>query len=488
MKNFSLPLRFSTRPPASFLGPTALPQQRSDPGPDRDSSCFPVTVLPAAAKPMDDCLNKTSTFTALRNPVYRKLWFAILFSGTCVAAQDTTATWTMNTLGASPFLLSLMSTVAALPFFFFTLPAGVLADMVDRRKLLRLANLWLAGAACFLAILGSLHLLNPFVLLLSVFLIGVGFAFNAPAWSAIVPGIVTDQEMPSAMTLGGLQLNISGIIGPAMGGVLLYFIGANWVFTANALGFVVVMLALAQWKGAEAESPIRLERFLDSFSTVVRCVRCAPAIQVVIARNILFAFLISVIPSLVPVIGVKGLHLKPCSLGLLFTSIGAGSVFSAVFVLPRARAMLSSNALTIVANLLVAVVYFLMAFVRQPSIFMIVAALAGIGWTVAASELWLASQRAFPDCVRGRMSATVIMFSQGAIAVGGVVWGFAAQVAGLDYTLVLAAVAMAVGLLLAIPLSINFAAELSLDLLVLSSVVAGRVQRKKLTSRLCRLL
>ena len=257
MKNFSLPLRFSTRPPASFLGPTALPQQRSDPGPDRDSSCFPVTVLPAAAKPMDDCLNKTSTFTALRNPVYRKLWFAILFSGTCVAAQDTTATWTMNTLGASPFLLSLMSTVAALPFFFFTLPAGVLADMVDRRKLLRLANLWLAGAACFLAILGSLHLLNPFVLLLSVFLIGVGFAFNAPAWSAIVPGIVTDQEMPSAMTLGGLQLNISGIIGPAMGGVLLYFIGANWVFTANALGFVVVMLALAQWKGAEAELPAR---------------------------------------------------------------------------------------------------------------------------------------------------------------------------------------------------------------------------------------
>ena len=81
-------------------------------------------------------LNKTSTFAALRNPVYRKLWLAVLLSGTCVAAQDTAATWTMNMLGSSTFLLSLISTVASLPFFLFTLPAGALADMVNRRKLI----------------------------------------------------------------------------------------------------------------------------------------------------------------------------------------------------------------------------------------------------------------------------------------------------------------------------------------------------------------
>src|SRR3984893_15750438 len=175
-------------------------------------------------------LNKTSTFTALRNPVYRKLWFAILLSGTCVAAQDTAATWTMNMLGSSTFLLSLISTVASLPFFLFTLPAGALADMVNRRRLLCFMNLWLAGAAVLLAILGSCQLLNPYVLLFCVFLIGVGFAFHAPAWSAIVPDVVTDEELPPAATLGGLQLNVSGIIGPALGGILLYFFGANWVF------------------------------------------------------------------------------------------------------------------------------------------------------------------------------------------------------------------------------------------------------------------
>jgi MFS family permease len=408
-------------------------------------------------------LNKTSTFAALRNPVYRKLWFAILLSGTCVAAQDTAATWTMNMLGSSAFLLSLISTVASLPFFLFTLPAGALADIVNRRKLLCFMNLWLAGAAVLLAILSSSQLLNPYVLLFCVFLIGIGFAFHAPAWSASVPDLVTDEELPSAATLGGLQLNVSGIIGPALGGVLLYFLGANWVFAVNALCFVVVIFALLQWKGREAESGLPLENFLESFSTAVRYVRYSPAIQVVLARNALFAFFISVIPALIPVIGLKELRLQPCSLGLLFTSMAAGSVFSAIFVLPRAREKLSSNTLIVLGNLLVAVVYVLMALVRQRELFLVVAALAGAGWTLSASELWVAAQRSMPSWARGRMNATVIMLSQGAIALGGIVWGFSSQAAGVQVTLIVAAVAMALSLLLAIPLSINFTTSLSFD-------------------------
>jgi MFS family permease len=69
---------------------------------------------------------------------------------------------------------------------------------------------------------------------------------NFPS-GTLVP--LPDEELPSAATLGGLQLNVSGIIGPALGGVLLYFLGANWVFGLNALCFIVVILALLQWKG-----------------------------------------------------------------------------------------------------------------------------------------------------------------------------------------------------------------------------------------------
>ena len=143
-------------------------------------------------------MTRTSTWAALGNPMFRQLWIAALISGTCVAAHDTAATWMMNMLTPSPLLISLLSTVASLPFFLFTLPAGALADMVDRKKLLCAVNLWLAAAAAGLAILGWLHLLNPYVILASVFLIGVGFALNAPAWTSSVSEVVSNTQLPSA--------------------------------------------------------------------------------------------------------------------------------------------------------------------------------------------------------------------------------------------------------------------------------------------------
>src|SRR5260370_10275746 len=132
--------------------------------------------------PVNHNPNKTSTFAALRNPLYRKLWFAVLLSGTCVAPHDTAAPWRMNMLGSSTFLLSLMSTVASLPFFLFTPPAGVLADMVNRRKLLCFVNLWLAAAAGFLLFFCSFPLVDPFLLLFCVFFFCSGFAFSSPSF------------------------------------------------------------------------------------------------------------------------------------------------------------------------------------------------------------------------------------------------------------------------------------------------------------------
>src|SRR5689334_21829277 len=271
----------------------------------------------------------TSTFRALRNPVYGRLWLASAASGTLVSAHDTAATWVMNSLSSSTVLLSLMSTVASLPFFLLTLPAGALADMVNRRKLLCVMSVWISVSAGLLAVLGFAHLLNPYVILAAIFLIGVGFAFNAPAWTAIVPEIVTDEELPSAATLSGLQLNISGIIGPALGGFLLPVIGANWVFATNSICFLLVVATLLAWRPRQRQSKLPLENFFESFATALRYVRFAPGIQIVLVRNILFTFFICIIPALLPVVGLKGLHLQASSLGLLFTCMGAGSVFGA---------------------------------------------------------------------------------------------------------------------------------------------------------------
>ena len=161
-----------------------------------------------------------STWLALRQPTFRTLWIASLFSGCCVSAHDTAAIWLMSKLGASSLQLSLMSTAAALPFFLFTLPAGSVADTADRKRMLIATNVWLAFSAALLAIVGWSGRINPISILGGVFLIGIGFAFSAPAYSASVVDLVGKEELSSAVTLGGVQLNLSSIIGPAFGGTL----------------------------------------------------------------------------------------------------------------------------------------------------------------------------------------------------------------------------------------------------------------------------
>jgi MFS family permease len=386
-----------------------------------------------------------------------------VISGVCVSANDTAATWTMNTLTSSRFLISMMSTVASLPLFFFTLPAGSLADLVDRKKLLCVMNIWLALSAGTLALFGAFGLLNPYLILTSVFLTGIGFAFNAPAWSALVPEVVSNEELPSAVTLGGLQLNACGIVGPALAAVVLIHYRPSWIFAANAVAFLLVVVAIARWKRKEKQSKLPLENFFESIVGAIRYVRYAPGIQVVLTRNTLFSLFISVIPALLPVIGLKEVLMNSADLGLLFTSMGVGSVLGAIVVIPRARAYFSPNALTILASILLAVVFVLMAMVRSIPLFLAVAALAGVSWTVTASELWVAGQRAMPPWARGRMNATHIMLSQGGMALGGLIWGGAAASLGVKFTLLAAAALLLSSLALAFPLSIDFTGKLNFD-------------------------
>jgi MFS family permease len=142
-----------------------------------------------------------ATPSAWRNRVFLKIWLASLVSGTAVAAHDTAATWMMSLMSPSGLFISLIASLASLPFFLFTLPAGALADALNAGIILRLANLWLAGCAGALAFLGWAGILNPILLLVGVFVLGLGFAVNAPAWASLVPQLVTDEELPSALTL-----------------------------------------------------------------------------------------------------------------------------------------------------------------------------------------------------------------------------------------------------------------------------------------------
>jgi MFS family permease len=188
----------------------------------------------------------TSVWLALKNRIFVRLSIASVVSGCFVSAHDMAATWLMNSLSASPFLLSLIATSASLPFFLFTLPAGAISDLANRRNLFIAINLWLATAAGILAIFSWLNLVHPYVILTTVLLLGIGFAFNAPVWASIVPEIVRKEELVSAITLGGVQMNLAGIVGPALGGFLLPIVGPAMLFSLNALAFLSVALVIAR--------------------------------------------------------------------------------------------------------------------------------------------------------------------------------------------------------------------------------------------------
>src|SRR4029077_8935867 len=211
--------------------------------------------------------------------------------------------------------------------------------------------------------------------LTTVFLLGIGFAFNAPVWASVVPEIVRKEELASAITLGGVQMNLAGIVGPALGGLLLPIVGPAMLFSLNALAFLTMAWVISQRYHRRRRPEPHLENFFESFATALRYVRYTPGMQVILARDFLFGLFIAAVPALVPVVALHHLRVPGSQLGLVFTAMGLGSLLSATLLLPYARAKATPNALTILAGVLLVAVLVLMAMVPSLPVLLPVAAL-----------------------------------------------------------------------------------------------------------------
>jgi len=174
-------------------------------------------------------------------------------------------------------------------------------------------------------------------------------------------------------------------------------------------------------------------------SSTFRYVEQTENVRNILLRSAIFSFFVVVVPALAPVLLLKELRLDASSLGLVFASMGVGAVISAIFVIPWLRSRLSTDALMMIAQVTLAGVYVLMAMVHHCLYCLVPMALAGASWTLAASELWVVAQRAIPNSVRGRISALMMVLSQGAMTLGAIIWGLTAELAGTRLTLLTAA-------------------------------------------------
>ena len=198
--------------------------------------------------------SNASPWSPLQRAVFRSVWIALVASNIGTWMQSVGAAWLMTSLTPSPLLVALMQTATSLPIFLVGLPAGTLADLVDRRKLLLVTVAWMLLVALGLGVLTLAGLVSAWTLLALTFLLGLGAALNAPAWQAIVPELVDREELPAAVALHAMGFNVARAVGPAIGGLVVAASGPAAVFLLNAASFLGVLVVLARWRRARCRA------------------------------------------------------------------------------------------------------------------------------------------------------------------------------------------------------------------------------------------
>ncbi len=375
--------------------------------------------------------------------------------------HDVSGAWLMTSLAPKPIMVALMQTAGTLPVFLLSLPAGAMADVADRRRLLVFFQLWMAVGAAILGLLTVGGLTTPAVLLILTFVLQVGGALSGPAWQAITPELVPRSELHAAVTLGAMGFNLSRAVGPALGGLAAAAFGPGAVFLLNAASFLGVVVVIYRWDRRAPESALPTERFLGAIRTGMRYVIHAPELHALLIRSFLFALCASALWALLPLLARTELGLGSFGYGVLLGCLGAGAVLAA-FILPRLRQRFSGEHLVVSAQLLFAVVLIALAIVHNTLLVGLAMGVGGVAWISLFSTFNAGVQLAVPSWVRGRVMAAYGIVFFGGLAGGSALWGVVASLTDIPATFLFAAGALGASLLMAIRYRLPPAEDLDL--------------------------
>jgi MFS family permease len=377
-------------------------------------------------------------------PLFRSFWIAAAVSNLGTFIQDVGQGWLMTSLTPSPFLVSLVSASLQLPGLVLALPAGVLADLADRRRLLLFTQSFMASVAALMAALTAARLVTPWTLLLGTLAMGTGMALNAPAWQAVVPDVVPRLLLPRAVVWNGVAWNVARAVGPAIGGVIVASLGAAAAFLLNAVSFLYTIMVLQRFAPPARPSAGPPERFASAIVAGLRYCRHSADLRAVVGRCGLFGLFASSGLALLPVICRDQLHGGPSTYGLLLGCIGLGAITAAVL---RSRLSLRTPLLQPAGIGIIAAALLLLA--RADSVYLAGPALAlfGLGWLAVMSSFNTAAQLALPVWVRARGLGIYLLVFSGAMSAGSAVSGYLASEFGLGFALTFSSVGLAFGVL-----------------------------------------
>jgi len=389
----------------------------------------------------------------LRQPEFRDLWIANFLSNLGTIMHAAAAAWLMTTLTNSPLLIGLVQTAASLPAFLLGVAGGALADLVNRRRMLVAAQLWMmvmAGLMAFMTWNGHLH---PWELLILLLLLGMGSAIHLPGWQTLLQDLVTRDKVAAAVSLNSISFNLARAIGPALGGFLVGALGAAWVFAINAFSFVAVLAGL--WRIPEHLVPQSKGKATPR--AVIRSLRegwdflgSSPTLRGILIRTCFFMITGSGVWALLPVVARDHLGTGATGYGILLSAFGIGSVIGALFI-PAMRRRFPIDPMVGTCLLIFSACVVVVGLGRSPTLVAMAMLVAGLSWIMVAVNHNISVQICSPDWVRGRTISFYLITFQGSLALGSWIAGWVADVAGIGVAVPLCGILCGCGVFL-IPL------------------------------------
>lgn len=378
----------------------------------------------------------------LRVPRFRALWLAMLVSNLGWLVQTVGAAWLMTALVGTADMVALVQAAMQAPILCFSILAGVLADLFDRRRVLLAAQLVMFAISLLLAAATATGAVAPWSLLVLTFLLGSGVALQGPAFQTLVREIVPIRTLGAAVVLNGVSFNFARAIGPAFGGALVAWAGAQAAFLFNALSYLPLVLALLFWRRPRVADDLPRERIRGAVLGGIRYAAETPAIRAVLLRSASFAFAAAAALPLLPLLARDRLAGGPVEYGVLLALFGAGAMAGA-FVVHPLRERRGPETLTRALALIFASGLALLAFGSHWLPIAIGLILSGTSWIGSFASFNIAIQTSSAFWVQSRTFALYQTVMFGAMAVGSWVWGVLAARLDLAAALALAALLLA---------------------------------------------
>jgi predicted MFS family arabinose efflux permease len=358
------------------------------------------------------------------------------------------AAWWMAQLSRSPVLIALIQAAASLPFLLLSLPAGALADRVDRRRVMLAAQAGNVLVCAVVAVLGGVGALGPWGLIAATFALGALLALHGPAAQATVTDVVPPHQVPSAIALNSIAYNLARSAGPGLAGVLMTLTSVPMLFCLTGGLFAVSSWLIHRLPPAAAAPAARpAERLGPALVAGIRYACRTPVLRGTLLRAALFSLGASALWALLPAMARLEMGGSAGLFGLLMGCLGGGAV-AAGCVLGRLHEALGDERLMQGGTAAFALATFVLGTLPGSALLYPALVVGGMGWMICNSLLIVRAQQDAPSWMRARSGGLLLVVLMGSMGLGSTGWGLMADLLGPPLTLVGAGIGLCGALML----------------------------------------